>query len=63
MTSTKFINGGAIGRPIYQYRVKNSQEYRFVQADSLHEASLKLSKLNISPDVLTYAGEIVEALV
>lgn len=54
-----YVATKAISKPLYQYRVKNSQDYRYVQADNLHDASRKLAAMNIEPDVLTYAGEVV----
>lgn len=45
---------------LYQFRVKNSGDYRYVKAQNLHDASRRLEAMRFDVDTLQLAGELVE---
>lgn len=54
------FNLNAIRMRLFQFRVKNSGDYRYVAAETLLDAARKLSRIGVVPDQLQLAGELIE---
>lgn len=45
--------------PLFQFRVKNSTDIRYISAPSLYEAAAQLVLMGFSVDYIQLAGELV----